>query len=634
MAGRYACRFSRFNRQIVIFLLILFSFSLQVRADSGSSGVLSGFTVFETDLRSVFRDLAKRGEINLLLDPAVTGIVSINFKDGLTVREAVELLARTYGYKCIWRDDRTVMVGNEKTPEILGTEELKAYELKYLRTEEAVEALKIVIPRERIGVDDRTNLLAISGSALEHYNIEEILKALDREKPQYIIEVGMVEITENAARQLGFDRSFQDLSLNGPLRLATADHRILQRLEAENEAWSVISTSFSAREGKEGQIFIGDKYPVIFTRITEKGLEERIEYKEVGVDLKLLPRLTGENIVLTIQAEVSSIVDWKKSAGESVPVTQTNTAGFVKRLREGETCLLSGFKLIDKDDKERAAPVISKLPLVGKLLQGKGEGPRRESAVCLFLTPRITGYGKEESVADRTTVGPGDKERLPGEEKAKMEETPGEFSFQPEITTEIINITPKTAGASSGAAAGEGSPGGPKSAGPVEKEAKTGTVVQPDIEVTIIDQSGAELSFDGDSWGISGSGTDSEGAGEGGLTTSEPPVGLKITYRVKKGDTVYAIARKYGISPESVLRENSLTKSSLLSVGEALTIPIPFDHLYPINSQETLWRIAKRYGLDVNLLMEINSISDATTVKTGQVIILPVPIDRVVNKDF
>lgn len=49
--------------------------------------------------------------------------------------------------------------------------------------------------------------------------------------------------------------------------------------------------------------------------------------------------------------------------------------------------------------------------------------------------------------------------------------------------------------------------------------------------------------------------------------------GSRKSYRVQKGDTVWALARRFGVSSQSILRANGLHASSKLKIGQRLAIP-------------------------------------------------------------
>ena len=57
-------------------------------------------------------------------------------------------------------------------------------------------------------------------------------------------------------------------------------------------------------------------------------------------------------------------------------------------------------------------------------------------------------------------------------------------------------------------------------------------------------------------------------------TAYQPPIsGEKTTYIVKKGDTLWRIAKNYGVSVETILRTNHITNTKDLQVGQKLIIP-------------------------------------------------------------
>ena len=111
-------------------------------------------------------------------------------------------------------------------------------------------------------------------------------------------------------------------------------------------------------------------------------------------------------------------------------------------------------------------------------------------------------------------------------------------------------------------------------------------------------------------------------------------LGLKVRQIVKKGNTLIMIAKKYGVTVESIQKENNLKPGAILAEGQSLVIPIPKDHLYQLKPKETLWRIAKRYGTTIEILKEINKITDVSNLEIGQIIILPTVIDKIVDKSF
>lgn len=77
-------------------------------------------------------------------------------------------------------------------------------------------------------------------------------------------------------------------------------------------------------------------------------------------------------------------------------------------------------------------------------------------------------------------------------------------------------------------------------------------------------------------------------------------------YIVKPGDTVFEIARRYGISESRLIYDNQLGPDGNLVVGQALLIWIP-EVIHRVQAGETLQMIAELYGVSLRLLYQNNS---------------------------
>lgn len=98
-----------------------------------------------------------------------------------------------------------------------------------------------------------------------------------------------------------------------------------------------------------------------------------------------------------------------------------------------------------------------------------------------------------------------------------------------------------------------------------------------------------------------------------------------VIYTVKVGDNLYNIAKKYNITVDEIINLNNLS-SNLLSIGMQLKIPIRSNidvdnqyGTYIVQSGDTLYSVAKKYGMTVSQLMAINKL-EGTSLKIGQVL--------------
>ena len=86
---------------------------------------------------------------------------------------------------------------------------------------------------------------------------------------------------------------------------------------------------------------------------------------------------------------------------------------------------------------------------------------------------------------------------------------------------------------------------------------------------------------------------------------------MNNTYTVKAGDTLYGISNQYGVSVTELAELNKVDANSL-KVGQVLTIPIKTGtnpdnmFLYTVKKGDSLYSIAKVYGTTVDKIKALN----------------------------
>lgn len=115
------------------------------------------------------------------------------------------------------------------------------------------------------------------------------------------------------------------------------------------------------------------------------------------------------------------------------------------------------------------------------------------------------------------------------------------------------------------------------------------------------------------------------------------PVETPGTYTVQAGDTLGLIAQRFGLSIQELAQANNISNVNVLSVGQVLNIPGEGDEpppadpdpdpgqeqIYIVQRGDNLFRIALRYGLTVNELASYNNITDPTRIDVGQQLRIP-----------
>lgn len=97
-----------------------------------------------------------------------------------------------------------------------------------------------------------------------------------------------------------------------------------------------------------------------------------------------------------------------------------------------------------------------------------------------------------------------------------------------------------------------------------------------------------------------------------------PNIENNETYIVKKGDNLYSIAKKYGITQQELMNYNNL-KSNLLSIGQALKIPSTDTSTYVVKKGDTLYSIAQKFSTSVQNIKNKNNLT-SNVLNIGQVL--------------
>jgi LysM repeat protein len=119
------------------------------------------------------------------------------------------------------------------------------------------------------------------------------------------------------------------------------------------------------------------------------------------------------------------------------------------------------------------------------------------------------------------------------------------------------------------------------------------------------------------------------------FNTATPGPGEDQTYIVQSGDTVYSIARAYGVTPEDIIARNNLQYPYYLDVNQELFIPSGGTTSGPTNTPpagarqhvvqqgEWIYSIARKYGVDPQVIIDANNLQFPFTIYPGDVLYIP-----------
>ncbi len=92
-------------------------------------------------------------------------------------------------------------------------------------------------------------------------------------------------------------------------------------------------------------------------------------------------------------------------------------------------------------------------------------------------------------------------------------------------------------------------------------------------------------------------------------------------YIVQRGDTVYGVAQRNGVSTRALIDWNDLQPPYLLVPGQSLKLP----HIraYTVQRGDSVYAISRRFEIDMTTLVRLNRIPAPYTIHVGQTLQLP-----------
>jgi pilus assembly protein CpaC len=135
--------------------------------------------------------------------------------------------------------------------------------------------------------------------------------------------------------------------------------------------------------GKEASFLVGEEIPIV----QQLPQSFTVEFKEVGVRMKIKPTADSENrINTTIHAEVSQVIG---TGANSIPIIGAKTADTTLQANDGQTIVIGG--LLENNvsrDLLRKLPWLAEIPVLGALFRDK-QFDQTKREVLFFMTPEV-----------------------------------------------------------------------------------------------------------------------------------------------------------------------------------------------------------------------------------------------------
>ena len=283
--------------------------------------------------------------------------------------------------------------------------------------------------------------------------IERIIRANDKPRAEVVIDVQILEVNRQRTKDLGLNLSNYALGLqfspefappNTSANLATAPANpppfnlntiskgvstadfylsvptmLVKFLESDSHTKVIAKPQLRGAEGTKLTLNLGDQIPVLSTVFGAQvpgGLasvpQSSFNYKDVGVNLEMTPRVTyeGEIVLDGFTVESSALGPSISVAGQDVPSFSSRKVGTKLRLREGESTLLAGLLRDEQRKILTGFPGIMRAPILRSLF-GQTHDEINQSDIVMLLTPHIVRT-HELTVEDLSSINIGTQQNV------------------------------------------------------------------------------------------------------------------------------------------------------------------------------------------------------------------------------
>jgi general secretion pathway protein D len=375
-------------------------------------------TFRDASSRDVFTAVGKFADISVVFDsqfraqPVSVDLRNATLPDAL---QAVSTATRSF-YRVTAQRTITVIPDTAAKRQEYEEEIVRPFFLSNADLKETVDLLRIVIDARRLAPVTATNAILIKDTPERVAAAGRIIAAVDKARPEVVIDVELLEIDRTRLREFGLQIAspgepptgingvagiaqnpitLQDLQnlTQSDILLTNLPNLYYRLLKSDSNTRTLANPQLRTSEGMSAQARFGERVPVpvtVFSPIAAGGVNQQpitsFNYENIGVNIDITPRTHHDDEVsLSLKIAVSSI---SGSGYAGLPTFANREINTVIRLKDGETNLLAGLIRDSERRVLRGIPGLSDLPIIGPLF-AQTQRETQETDIVLTLTPRI-----------------------------------------------------------------------------------------------------------------------------------------------------------------------------------------------------------------------------------------------------
>jgi type IV pilus assembly protein PilQ len=387
----------------------------------------------ETPIEDVLRSLAEQAEVDLVKSPKVTGDVTATLTD-VPLAEALDNILAIHGYGYLTTENIIRIVPQA---ELAAQTKLdsRIYRISYANIVDVEKALKNVLTKQgKIAANPSTSNILVTDAEPQLQLIDQIVKEIDREVPQILVEARIYDISSSDGLDIGFEwfasrRTIFDPATGEPIggktdpflaslfdagisRAPKTDSLLRFGLLNDNADLDVQFTA--AAENVKAKLLANPKILVVdnekanikiiseipyqeLTQTSGGGNIGSTRFKEVGVQLDVTPHVTRDGMIklqvqpsFSVQTDTVSIIIpvENQTISSPQPVVDKREAITTALIEDDQTVVIGGLRKKDVIDETSKVPILGDIPILGSLFTFTGQRTEN-SELVVFITPRI-----------------------------------------------------------------------------------------------------------------------------------------------------------------------------------------------------------------------------------------------------
>lgn len=263
-----------------------------------------------------------------------------------------------------------------------------------------------------MAVDRRLNAVWLRGSPDYIARMKQMISLIDIPVDSVILETQMVELTETGSKALGIDFA----NANGQIGVVTyqrgqfippgvpaGDH--LSSVSFQAALYAQINKGngrilskprIAAQSGSTAKIITGDALPIL-TAITlsgVNGVQQQVQYVNVGVTLQIAPRVSGDGFVSShIYCVVSSVTGYS----QGYPTISQRQAETAATVRDSDSFVIGGLTQDENINTRSKVPLLGDIPILGQAFR-TDRNTRSKTELYIVVTPHIVHHVGAQTV--------------------------------------------------------------------------------------------------------------------------------------------------------------------------------------------------------------------------------------------